>query len=338
MNKFLLSYAIFTMSTVVSYAQIKLNGSYIATKICYLNDEELPEDNALKYAYVKYTFSNSDQISWSGVYFDRGTPFPFVIDGKRLIVKSEAGYMINIMKIMESTAEKLVLVCSSENGSLEDPLAIKYTLYNEQFVQKNLPLSPDDVFSIKEKDTIYKSGQKIYAKFHGTSFRSYIYEKLLKRNIYAKSRQLLSTFIIEANGHPDSLKIIQGISPKFDAEYIKAFNSAKFKLEPAYHNNNAVRVWMNQDLKYSSLTPEQTLPSYSNSQKANTAYNNKNYELALYYYDKALDITPDEVDNLYRRGICKQRLGNLMGACADWTKTQLLGNKMANALLFKYCN
>ena len=141
MNKFLLSYAIFTMPTVVSYAQIKLNGSYIATKICYLNDEELPEDNALKYAYVKYTFSNSDQISWSGVYFDRGTPFPFVIDGKRLIVKSEAGYMINIMKIMESTAEKFVLVCSSENGSLEDPLAIKYTLYNEQFVQKTYRLA-----------------------------------------------------------------------------------------------------------------------------------------------------------------------------------------------------
>lgn len=243
--------------------------------------------------------------------------------------------MINTMKIMESTADKLVLVSSAANGSLEDPWALKYTLYSEQLIQKNLPLSPDDIFSIKERDTIYKSGQKIYAQFQGPSFQSYIYQKLSKKKKDVKSGQLLSTFIIDANGHPDSLKIIQGINPEFDAEYTKAFNSSRNMWQPAHYNSNTVKVRMNQEIKY--LTSEQTLPSYFNSQKANAAYTNKEYEVALYYYDKALEVKPDEVENLYRRGICKQLLGNLKGACADWTKIQLMGNKTANELLLKYC-
>lgn len=92
---------------------------------------------------------------------------------------------------------------------------------------------------------------------------------------------------------------------------------------------------MNQSLKY--LTSEQTLPLYFNSQKANTAYNNHDYELALFYYDRALEMKTDEVENLYRRGICKQILGNLKGACADSAKIQVMGSKIADELLTNYC-
>lgn len=333
-TKFLL-FAVLTSFTFASDAQIKLNGSYIATKITYLNNEELPEDNILKYTYVKYTFSNIDQISSSGVYYERGTPYLFIINGNYLIVKSKAGIAMNIMKIMESTSDKLVLVSSPANHLLADPLAIKYTLYNEQFIQDKLPLSPNDIFRIKGTDTTSKSGQKIYAQFQGPSFQAYIYEQLSKKKKDVKSGQLLSTFIIDANGHPDSLSIIQGINPKFDAEYIKAFNSSRNMWQAAHYNSNKVKVLMNQELEY--LTTEQTLPSYFSSQKANTAYYNKNYELAMYYYDKAIELKPDDVENLYRRGICKQILGNLMGACADWTKIQLMGDKTADELLLKYC-
>lgn len=337
-TKSLLSAVIFitlTLSTLTNQAQIKLNGSYIATKINYLSGDELPEDNILKYTYLKYTFSNSYQISSSGTYYERGVSYPFTISGTHLIIKSEAGAVMNKMKILESTADKLVLVSGSVNGSLEDPWAVKYTLYSEQFIQKNLALSPDDIYSIKGTDTIFKSGQKIYAQFLGPSFQSYIYLQLRKKKQDVKSGQLLSTFIVGANGHPDSLRIIQGINSKFDAEYIKAFNSSKNMWQPAQYNGKTVKVLMNQELEY--LTSEQVLPSYFNSQKANTAYNNQDYELALYYYDRALEVKADDIENLYRRGICKQLLGNLKGACADWLKIQLMGNKIADELLTKYC-
>ena len=121
---------------MVSYAQIKLNGSYVATKINYLSGDELPEDNILKYTYVKYTFNNQDQIGISSVYYENGTSYSFTIKGNRLIVKNEAGSIINIMKIMEIKDDKLILVSSSASGSLEDPWAIKYTLYKEELIQK----------------------------------------------------------------------------------------------------------------------------------------------------------------------------------------------------------
>ncbi|MEJ5961842.1 hypothetical protein [Pedobacter immunditicola] len=324
-----------TLSVLAVQAQIKLNGTYIATKVTYLSDDELPEDNLLKYNYVKYTFTSPDQISSSGVYYEKGTPYLFAIRGNHLVIKSEAGSIINTMKVLESTADKIVLVSSAENGSLEDPWAIKYTLYKEQLLQKSMPLHSDDIFSIKGTDTIFKSGQKIFAQFKGPSFQSYIYDKIRKKKMDVKSGQLLSTFIIDANGFPNSLRIIQGINPKFDAEYIKAFNSARNSWQPAYYNGKSVKVLMNQELRY--LSSEQTLPSYFDAQKAYAAYKNRDYELALYYYNKALEAKSDDVDNLYRRGICKQMLGNLEGACADWTKIQLMGDKIADELLLKYC-
>ncbi len=324
-----------TLLVLLSHAQIKLNGSYVATKINYLSGDELPDDNILKYTYVKYAFGNKDQIGISSVYYENGTSYSFAIKGNRLIIKSEVGSVMNTLKIMESTEDKLVLVSSSASGSLEDPWAIKYTFYKEEFIQKNMRLSSDDIFSIKETDTVYKSGQKIYAQFKGSSFQSYIYELIRKKKMDVKSGELLSTFIINANGSPDSLRIIQGINSKYDAEYIKAFNSAKNMWQPAQYNGKAVKVLMNQSLKY--LTSEQTLPSYFNSQKANTAYNNHDYELALFYYDRALEVKADEVENLYRRGICKQMLGNLNGACADWVKIHHMGSKIADELLTKYC-
>jgi hypothetical protein len=64
-----------TFCILLSRAQTSLNGSYVATKINYLNGDELQDDNLLKYTYVKYTFSNGNQrpfqvsIMKTAVYF-----------------------------------------------------------------------------------------------------------------------------------------------------------------------------------------------------------------------------------------------------------------------------
>ena len=321
--------------TLSSYAQTKLNGSYVATKVSYLSDEELPDENILKYTYVKYTFSGDDKLAFSNVYYENGRSYLYTIRGNQLSIKSEVGAVMNTMKIMENTANKLVLVSSAANGSLEDPWAIKYTLYKEEFIQKNLPLSPDDIFSIRGTDTLFKSGQKIYAKFKGPSFMIYVYDKMAEKKMEVKSGELRATFIIRENGIPDSLRIIQGINPVFDKEYIEAFKLSRYMWRAAQHNGKPVKVLMNQRLKY--LTSDEAMPSDLISRKANSAYNDHDYELALYYYDLALESKPDEPENLYRRGICKQLLGNMDGACTDWNKIELMGNKIADELLLKYC-
>lgn len=93
---------------------------------------------------------------------------------------------------------------------------------------------------------------------------------------------------------------------------------------------------MNISLKYLSIGV--AMPSYFSSKSANDAYQLKDYTLALYHYDKSLEANPNDVSNLYRRGICKQMLGNMEGACEDWKKIRQLGNNTANELLLKYCN
>jgi hypothetical protein len=270
------------LAVLVSAAQTNLSGSYVAAKVSFLCDDELPDDNIIKYTYVKYTFLYPDQISTSNVYDEKGTPYRYAIQGNRLLIKTEVGAVINTMKILESTPDRLILVSAAENGALDDPWAIKYTLYKEERIQQGLPLSPDDIFSIKERDTVYKSGQKIYAQFQGPSFQSYIYELLRKKKMEVKSGQLRSTFIINEQGQPDSLRIIQGINPRFDAEYIKAFNTSKNRWQAAQYNGKSVKVRMEQELKY--LSSEEAIPVYFDYQKANAAYSDKDFELALFCF------------------------------------------------------
>lgn len=325
--------------TSTTFAQTKitdLTGSWIAGKISYLSDEELPDENLLKYTYVKYTFSLPDKINVSGIYYDRGPEHLFELQGNRLLIKSSAGYVINTLRILESTKDKLVLVSASSDGDLESPTALKYTYYPEPLIQKGTPLNPNDIFRVNGTDTIFRSGQKIYAPFQGPVYQEYISTELQKKGIKGEGGELLATFIVNASGQADSLRIIQGINPKYDKAYTKIFSAAKNKWKPAIHNGKPVSVLMDQRMKY--LTFDGVMPDILNTQKASTAYNNKDYELALYYFDRALESRPEENDNLYRRGICKQMLGNMDGACSDWKKVKSLGSTIADALLIKHCH
>jgi len=327
------------LSSSITFAQTKvtdLAGSWIAGKISYLSDEELPDENLLKYTYVKYTFSLPDKINISGVYYDLGAEHRFELRGNRLLIKSSAGYVMNTLRILESTKDKLVLVSASSDGDLESPTALKYTYYPEPLIQKNKPLDPDDIFRVNGRDTIFRSGQKIYAQFDGPIYQEYISYELYRKDVKASDAELLATFIVNESGKADSLKIIQGISPKYDKAYTQIFNAAKNKWKPAMHNGKPVPVLMNQRMKY--FASEGMVPSLFNSGKANTAYNNKDYERALYYYDLALETRPEDYDDLYRRGICKQMLGNIDGACSDWKKVKSLGSTIADALLIKHCH
>lgn len=318
-----------------SNAQIKLNGTYVATKITYLNDNELPDADITKYTYLKYAFNNQHEISISNVYDENGPSYFYTITGNSLIIRNNAGMELNRLKILKGTDEILVLVSSAANNSLEDPWAIKYTLQKEELVQQKIALSPKYIHSVNKKDTIFKAGEKIYAKFKKPSFEGYINEIVSEKKYGVNGGKLLSTFIVDENGQADSLKIIQGINAKYDAAYIKAFNSAKRMWQPAQYNGKNVKVLMSQSIKY--LGSDTMVPSYFSSQKANVAYKNQEYKLALLHYDEALASRDDEVIDLYRRGICKKMLGNLKGACEDWKKIQLLGNKTADELLNKFC-
>ena len=320
-----------------SFSQIKANdlyGSWVATKITYLTGEQLPDDNILKYTYLKYTFAAPESMYISNVYYDLGTLMLFNLKQNLIEIRINGGSVVNTVKVLTLEKDKLVIVQDSGMG-LEDHTAISYTFFREKAVQNAMRLNPDDIYSVNGSDTTYKSGQKIYAKFNGPSFHDYISDELHKKGITVRSGLLLASFIVNNKGLADSLKILNSINPKYDKAFTQVFSSVRTKWKPAELNNTPVGVMMYEKMQY--FTSDEVLPSYFNSKAANAAYNEKNFELALYYYDIALESKPDEVENLYHRGICKQNLGNMIGACADWKKVRELGSKIADELLAKNC-
>lgn len=333
--KILLFLCFLSTSTIGQIKKMDLYGSWVATRVVYLSGDELPDENILKYTYVKYNFTAApDKIFISGIYSDLGRDFLFKIVGDKVEFSTPEGFVTNTVRVLEFDQNKLVVVQSTNHG-FTDPWAIKHTFIREDVLQDAMPLAPSDIFRVQGTDTLYRSGQKIYAQFNEPIFMDYISFNLHKKGISVKTGELLASFIVNKDGIADSLKILQGINPRYDKAYTDIFNSAKRKWTPAHLNGKNVSVLMQQKMKY--LTAEEAVPSFFNGNKANKAYNSGDFELALLYFDLALESRPEEKDYLYRRGICKQRLGNLEGACLDWQKVKSLGGEEANAMIDKFC-
>jgi len=75
------------------------------------------------------------------------------------------------------------------------------------------------------------------------------------------------------------------------------------------------------------------------------AYNNrayvklkkKDYEAAITDFDKAINLKPDYAAAFLNRGFAKKMLGDLSGACKDWTKAFELGLQQANEFIKDNC-
>lgn len=221
----------------------------------------------------------------------------------------------------------------------DDPDNLTFYFVPEPVYQNGLTLHSDDIFSIHSRDTIYKQCRKIYAKYKGQSFQKYIYEGIRDQiSMDGLAGHLVATFIVSKTGIADSVRILEGIDDEFNKRFIKVFNRSRKDWKPATINEKPVSVQMTVELLYS--TSAATIPSYFATQKANEAYKNRDYEVAIYYYDKALQAKPIDKENLYRRGTCKFQLGNKEAACEDWNKAKAigLGNNIAiDAMIEKYC-
>jgi tetratricopeptide (TPR) repeat protein len=239
---------------------------------------------------------------------------------------------------IESLKDTLILTQRGPKG-FDDPDALTFYFVPEPIYQDGLMLHSDDIFSIRLQDTIYKQCQKIYAKYNGPSFQHYIYEGIKDQiSMDGRAGHFAATFIVSEKGIADSVKILEGVDDEFNKRFIKVFNRSRKDWRPATLNGKSVSVQMMVELRYS--TSATTIPSFFATQKANEAYQNKDYEVAIYFYDKSLQTTPTDKENLYRRGMCKFQLGNKDAACEDWNKAKAIGmgnNIAIDAVLEKYC-
>ena len=322
------------------FAQINTDtiyGSWVKTKLTYKDGSELPDENILKATYVKYTFTPPDKMNISQGYWQDGPQFIFEILNNEIIIRTSVGSIINQIRILELNGHRMVLQQKGYQG-FDDPASLKYTFSRETAFQNALPLNTSDIYAVVAGDTIYKECPKVYADYKGDGFQKYIYDNVGGKggDGSGSSGHLAATFIVSKTGIADSLKILEGISPEFDKRFIKTFTKAKKNWKPAVLNGKYVPVQMSVDLNYGAFGPSVSAFEYTG--QANSAFKQKDYQGALYFYDQALKNRPADRENLYNRGICKKMLGNLAGACEDWKKIKELGGNEADDLLAKYCH
>lgn len=307
--------------------------SWVSCKITYKDGSPLPDDNVQKYMYMKYTFSKPDNFNLSTINYELGTTLSFEMDNKMLILKTPEGGFVNSFKI-KRWEDTLILQAAGRKG-FESADALLYYFVPERMLQNALPLQPDDIFSVKGKDTVYKEGKKVHAVYTNSSFTDDLY-KGVKGSMEGRSGHLTATFLVNKKGFADSLRILEGIDADYDAHFVKSFNSTKRNWKSATLNGQPVAVQMLVQLRY--YTSATILPAYLSSQKAKSAYQQQDYELALYYYDEALKSEPADKESLCQRGLCKLKLGNQAGACADWNAAKALGSTpIVDNLIQKFC-
>lgn len=67
-------------------------------------------------------------------------------------------------------------------------------------------------------------------------------------------------------------------------------------------------------------------------------FGNKQFNMALENYEKALEISPEDIDALYNAGATCIELDNTTKACEFWSRIKLLGKNDADDLIKKYCS
>ena len=311
-------------------------GTWVKCKITYKDGSALPDANLLNYAYIKYHFAYPDKVNYSAVYDEFGKEMNFDLHNNILQLKSLEGGLLNSLLIEGFHKDTLILFQSGRRG-VDDPTGLKFYLVPETNYQKSLTLNPINIRSINKTDTIYKSCPKIYAGYNGESFSNYIFRNMDRYHIMeGKGGRFVASFIVSKSGLADSLKILAGLGEKYNKGFAKLFKQAGNDWKPAVLNGKPVAVQMMVEVRYLTYMGNE-VPEMEVAQEATNYYNLKDYDSALYFYDQALEMRPEDLNALYRRGMCKMLLGNLAGACEDWNKLKALGGANADVMLAKYC-
>jgi tetratricopeptide (TPR) repeat protein len=315
----------------------QLMGSWIKSKVEYKDGEELPDGEALKYSYLRYHFEAPNKAYVALAYNDRGTAMTFHTNSNVLELKNSFGFVSNSFLVEKQSADELVLLQMAQGG-FESPDCLRYYFVSEESFQKSIALKPSDILSINGTDTLYDSSPRVYARYKGdSSFHDYLTANIpAYKGVVASDNFFLATFIIRKSGEVDSLQVLEGISPTFDKQFVKAFNKAKGKWQPATIGGRSVDVRMQEQFRF--VSSDNFLPSYDYSNKGKEAMRAKEYLKAIHYFDRGLEKLPTNSDMLYQRAVCKLQLGNRIAACEDLQKVKALGKKTADVLIEKTCN
>jgi tetratricopeptide (TPR) repeat protein len=330
---------LFICFSTLIYGQVSnksLTGNWIKTRIIFKNGEQLPDDKVIKSEYIKYIFGNPNSLSMSFDFKYKGTAMLYELTGNLLEIKNSYGYLTNSFLVETVNDQQLVLLQKGQEG-FDSPDCLRYYFTREALYQQAIPLTSSDVIGVKEKDTLYKASAKIYAVYKGENdFHDYLKANISEYdNVQSTNSHFVATYIVNELGAADSVHILESINSSFDRQFLKAFNKTKKDWQPASLNGKKIPVQMTEEFRF--ISGDNFLPNYDYSRKGNEAMKQSHFDEAIYYFDKALEKYPDNLDNLYHRAVCKLSLGNKTGACEDLNRIKQLGSSIGDSLLEKNC-
>jgi len=312
-------------------------GDWIKIKVSCFDNTELPNNNAVKFQYLRYTFEKNDKLFMSFAFDDKGTLYNFEKKARIVDVKNSYGYVVNSFMISKLSNDELIIVQKGKNGFTDND-CLKYYFIREKDYQNQLPIKSSDILLISKNDTVYKATEKLRAKFLGDkSFYDFCSENIPERDVVMATNNLfLATFIVRKNGLIDSVQVLENINKEFEKQFRKALKKSKKLWLAGELNGNKVDVQMK--IKFRFISSDKFLPKYDYSLKGKTAMNNSDFTRALAYFDLALEKVPSDYESLYYKAICEMNLGNKNAACEDLEKVKNFEKMKVDELIEKNCN
>lgn len=314
-----------------------LLGSWVKVKVEFKDGVALSDEETIKYSYLRYNFENPNKAYVGFTFEDKGTVMTFSLNSSVLELRNSFGHISNSFLVEKLSADELVMLQMGQGG-FESPDCLRYYFIPEEKYQSSIPLKSTDVLAITGIDTLYAASPKVYATYKGNvSFHDYLTAHIQAyKGVVASDNFFLASFIVRKTGEVDSLQIMEGISPIFDKQFVRAFNKAKGKWQPATIGGRSVDVRMYEQFRF--VSSANFLPSYDYSKKSKEAMRAKEYLKALYYFDRGLEKLPSDADMLYQRAVCKLQLGNRAAACEDLRRVKAMRKTTADELMEQACN
>ena len=323
-----------------TFAQVKYSqiyGPWVVSGLSYKDNSPLPDEDPIKYTFIKYTFAESNVMYSTTKIHARGEMAYYQIKKDQLIINNVSGVILNNFLISKQGEDTLIILRKGPKG-FADPLSLKYTFVREDVAKQTKLKASKPEFRVLNGDTVYNQSQYIYAKFYQPAgFEQYATDDLKEKAGEQGTASFRMSFIVDKAGHVDSIQVIKGIWKAYDDMYIKTFKKVIGKWKPAMLNGKPVAVRMYADARY--VAQAMIEPSNVYTRQGDDQYRIGKYDIAIQYYDAALKNYPDHEENLYKRAICKLRIKDIPGALEDLKAVkEMRGNLQVDDLISKYSN
>lgn len=314
----------------------EIYGDWIKTRVSYLDEAQFPNENILKYQFIRYTFDKDTRFYSSTSFDDMGTAFSYEVNNNIILIMNSYGYITNSFLINKITFNELILIQKGRTG-FNDADCIKFYFTREKTYQNSLKIQKSDVLTVSKGDTVYKSSEKIYARFnYPISFKDYCSENIPERNaVMSSENSFLYTFIVRKTGIIDSVHFSGSINKRFEKQFRKALDRSQDSWEPAELNGKKVDVQMEISFRFHSSDRLLEMLDYYQTGKALII--NLDYKKALFNFKLAAEINPEDYEILYFKAICELNLGYKSEACTDLRKVDQTGRMNVDELLEINC-